>query len=59
MNNITIFHLKIIIYTAVKNRSILHGRVFEMFQHYNRLLIADVGSEMIQRQMNTQWIDDI
>ena len=28
--NITIFHLKSIIFTAVENRSILHGRVFEM-----------------------------
>ena len=26
--NITIFHLKMIIFTAVKNHSILHGRVF-------------------------------
>ena len=30
MKTITIFHLKIIIFTAVKNRSILHGRVFVM-----------------------------
>ena len=28
--NITIFHLKIIIFTAVKNCSILHGHVFVM-----------------------------
>ena len=28
--NITIFNLKIIIFKAVKNRSILHGRVFVM-----------------------------
>ena len=28
MKNITIFHLKIIIFTAVKNRSILHGACF-------------------------------
>ena len=27
MKNITFFHLKIIIFTAVKNKSILHGRV--------------------------------
>ena len=26
--NITILHMKMIIFTAVKNRSILHGRVF-------------------------------
>ena len=29
--NITIFHLKIIIFTAVKNHCILHGHVFLMF----------------------------
>ena len=28
--NITVFHLKIVIFTAVKNRCILHGRVFVM-----------------------------
>ena len=28
--NITIFHLKITIFTAFKNRCILHGRVFVM-----------------------------
>ena len=28
--NITIFHLKIIFFTAVKNCSVLHGRVFVM-----------------------------
>ena len=28
--NITIFHLKIIVFTAVKNCSILHGHVFVM-----------------------------
>ena len=31
--NITIFHLKIIIFKVVKNRSILHGRVFVMKMH--------------------------
>ena len=30
MRNITIFHLKIIVFAAVKNCSILHGRVFVM-----------------------------
>ena len=29
----TIFHLKIIYFTAVKNCSILHGRVFVMVKH--------------------------
>ena len=29
--NITIFHLKIIVFTAVKNRLILHGHVFVMY----------------------------
>ena len=28
--NVIIFYLKIIIFTAVKNHSILHGRVFVM-----------------------------
>ena len=32
--NITFFHLKIIIFTAVKNRCILHGRVFVMFAKF-------------------------
>ena len=31
--NITIFHLKISIFTAVENRSMLHGRVFVMEPH--------------------------
>ena len=30
MKNITIFHLKIIIFTVVKNHCILHERVFVM-----------------------------
>ena len=28
--NVTFFRLKIIIFTALKNRSVLHGRVFLM-----------------------------
>ena len=44
--NITIFHLKIIFFTAVKNCSILHGRVFVMCaSFYARLLQAGVDSE--------------
>ena len=31
--NITIFHLKIIIFRAVKNHCVLHGRVFVMAQY--------------------------
>ena len=30
---ISVFHLKIIISTAVKNHSIVHGRVFVMLQN--------------------------
>ena len=32
---IVIFHLKIAIFTAVKNRSILHGHVFVIFTFYH------------------------
>ena len=42
MKNITIFHLKIIIFTAVKNRSILHGRVFVMELKVAALLFAEI-----------------
>ena len=30
--NITIFHLKIIIFTAVKNHCILHGHIFVLYK---------------------------
>ena len=39
MKNITIFHLKIIIFTALKNRSILHGRVFVMSLFHHGVLV--------------------
>ena len=32
---IAVFHLKIVIFTAVKNRSILHGHVFVIFTFYH------------------------
>ena len=32
---IAIFHLKIVIFTAVKNRSILYGHVFVIFTYYH------------------------
>ena len=35
--NITIFHLKIIVFTAVKNCSILHGRIFVMIIFLQKL----------------------
>ena len=45
MNNITIFHLKIIIFfTAVKNRRILHGRVIVINNTYQVLFMDSLRS---------------
>ena len=45
--NITIFHLKIIIFTAVKYYSILYGRVFVMIKQdlfYNFVKFQHLGA---------------
>ena len=46
MNIVKQFQLKIVIFTEVKNRCILHGRVFVMNLHYfkhNDKLQSDAG----------------
>ena len=40
--NITIFHLKIIIFTAVKNCCILHGRVYVISESANESIDLEV-----------------
>ena len=47
MKNVTIFNLKIIIFTAVKYHSILHGHVNVMFTMEKALVQIILGSKVL------------
>ena len=55
--NITIFHLKIIIFTAVKNCCILHGRVIVM-RYSVSLSAIDLISNLLQVKMRKRFTVD-
>ena len=51
--NITTFHLKITIFTAVKNRSILHRRVIVMFSISNsQPIVKNANASIVEPLLN-------
>ena len=58
--NIKNFHLKIIIFTAVKNCSILHGHVFLLLCHHVLSHVVDVLTtwdlRVMPEQISTTWL---
>ena len=60
MKNIIIFHLKIIIFTAVKYHSILHGHVCVMNSILMVICVAEGGnlfSSAVQNKLNMEKRD--
>ena len=57
MKIVTKFQLKIVIFTAVKNRCILHGRVFVMFSFSTMWLSSYLTGNQRARFLGTMVIN--